>query len=96
MKLRPLGDKVILKRASKEEVTKTGILLPDASKERPEEGEILAVGPGKMLDNGSRSVMNVKVGDRIVFKKYSDSQEVKVDGEEYLVLSESDIMAVIE
>ncbi|MBM3204617.1 co-chaperone GroES [Candidatus Uhrbacteria bacterium] len=96
MNLRPLGDRVIVKPVSKEEITKSGIIIPGtADKERPEQGEIIAVGPGKMLDNGSRAVMNVKVGDKVVFKKYSPD-EVKIDDVEYLVLSESDIMAVIE
>ncbi|MDO8617784.1 MAG: co-chaperone GroES [Candidatus Uhrbacteria bacterium] len=96
MKLRPLGDRVIIKALSKEEKSKGGIILPDTvDKERPEQGEIIAVGPGKLLENGSRAPMNVKVGDKVVFKKYSPD-EVKVDEIEYLVLSESDVMAVIE
>lgn len=96
MTLRPLGDRVIVKPAAKEEMTKAGIILPDTvDKERPEQGEIIAVGPGRMLDNGNRAAMSLKVGDKIVFKKYSPD-EVKLGNEEYLVLSESDIMAVIE
>ena len=96
MKLRPLNDRVIVKAASKEEMTKSGIILPDTvDKERPEQGEVIAVGPGKMLENGTRSTMELKVGDKVVFKKYSPD-EVKVDGQEYLVVSASDIMAVIE
>ncbi len=96
MKLRPLGDRVIVKALSKEEKSKGGIILPDTvDKERPEQGEIIAVGPGKLLENGSRAPMNVKVGDKVVFKKYSPD-EVKVDEVEYLVLSESDVMAVVE
>lgn len=95
-KLRPLGDRVIVKPAAKEEITKTGIILPDtADKERPEQGEIIAVGPGRFLDNGQRAPMSLKVGDKIVFKKYSPD-EVKVEDDEYLVISESDVMAVIE
>ena len=96
MKLRPLGDRVIVKAMSKEEKSKGGIILPDTvDKERPEQGEVSAVGPGKLLENGSHAPMNVKVGDKVVFKKYSPD-EVKIDGIEYLVLSESDVMAVVE
>ncbi len=96
MTLRPLGDRVIVKPAAKEEMTKAGIILPDTvDKERPEQGEIIAIGPGRMLDNGNRAAMSVKVGDKIVFKKYSPD-EVKVGDAEYLVISESDVMAVIE
>ncbi len=96
MTLRPLGDRVIVKPAAKEEMTKAGIILPDTvDKERPEQGEIIAVGPGRLLDNGSRAAMSVKVGDKIVFKKYSPD-EVKLGNEEYLVISESDVMAVID
>lgn len=96
MQLRPLSDRVIVKAATKEEMTKGGILLPDtANKERPEQGEIIAVGPGRLDDKGSRIAVNVKVGDKVVFKKYSPD-EIKIDGTEYLVLSESDLMAVIE
>ena len=96
MNLRPLGDHVIVKPSKPEEVTKSGIVLPDtADKEKPEQGEVMAVGPGKRLDNGQIAPMNVKVGDKVVFKKYSPD-EVKIDDEEVLVLSESDIIAVIE
>ena len=96
MKLRPLGDRLIVKPLGQEEVTKSGIILPDTvEKERPEKGEVIATGPGKILDNGARSEMGVKVGDKIVFKKYSPD-EVKIDDVEYLVISESDVMAVIE
>lgn len=96
MNLRPLNDRVIVKTAPKEEMTKTGILLPDTiDKERPEQGEVIAIGPGKLLENGTRAAMGVKIGDKIVFKKYSPD-EVKVDGVEHLVLAESDIIAVIE
>ena len=96
MQLRPLGDRVIVKASSKEEMTKSGIILPDTvDKERPEQGTVISVGPGKMLDSGSRAPMNVKVGDKIVFKKYSPD-EVKLENEEFLVIAESDIMAVIE
>ena len=96
MKLRPLFNNVIVKPAPKEEVTKSGIVLPETmDKEKPEQGEVVAVGTGKLLDNGQTAPMTVKVGDKVMFKKYSPD-EVKVDGEEYLVLSESDIIAVID
>lgn len=96
MQLRPLSDKVVLKTLPKEEMTKAGIILPETvDKERPEQGEVIAVGPGRLLDNGSRAAMSVKVGDKIVFKKYSPD-EVKLGDVEYLVIAESDVMAVIE
>ncbi len=95
-KLRPLGDHVIVKPLSDDAVTKSGIVLPDTvNKEKPEKGEVIAIGPGKLLDNGSRATPSVKVGEKVVFKKYSPD-EVKVDGQEYLVISEGDIMAVLE
>lgn len=94
--LRPLGDRVIVKTAAKEEMSKAGIILPDTvDKERPEQGEVIAVGPGKVLDNGQTAPVALKVGDKIVFKKYGPD-EVKIDKEEYLIISESDVMAVIE
>lgn len=96
MKLLPLGDRVIVKAVAKEEMTKTGIILPGANeKERPEQGEIVAVGPGRLMDTGTRSPVSVSVGDKVVFKKYAPD-EVKIGDETYLVLSESDIMAVIQ
>lgn len=96
MQLRPLSDKVVLKTLPKEEMTKAGIILPETvDKERPEQGEVIAVGPGKLLENGSRAAMSVKVGDKVVFKKYSPD-EVKLGDIEYLVIAESDVMAVIE
>lgn len=96
MKLRPLSDRLIVKPGTKEEKTASGILLPDTmDKERPEQGSVIAIGPGRRLDDGSFAPMAVKVGDTVMFKKYSPD-EVKVDGEEYLVISESDILAIIE
>lgn len=96
MKLQPLFNNVIVKPLKNEEVTKSGIVLPDTmDKEKPEKGEVVAIGSGRVLDNGEISKMSVKVGDRVMFKKYSPD-EVKVDGEDYLVLSESDIIAIIE
>jgi chaperonin GroES len=96
MKIRPLHDHVIVKAVTEEEVTKSGIVLPDTvDKEKPEQGEVIAVGPGKLLENGQRAQMSVKAGDKVVFKKYSPD-EMKVDDQEYLVISESDIMGVLE
>lgn len=96
MKLKPLSNNVIVKALKQEEMTKSGIVLPSTGdKEKPEQGEVVAVGGGKLLDNGQTQAMSVKVGDKVVFKKYSPD-EVKVDGEEYLVLSENDIVAIIE
>lgn len=96
MQLRPLGDRVIVKPAAKEEMTKTGIILPDmGDKERPEQGEVIAVGPGRLLESGSRASMSLKVGDKVMFKKYGPD-EVKLDNVEYLVISEGDVMAVME
>jgi len=94
MKLKPLSDYVVVK-AVNEEMTKGGIVIPDTvDKEKPVKGEILAVGEGKLMENGSRAVVSVKVGDKVMFKKYSPD-EIKVDGEEYLIIRESDIIAVI-
>lgn len=96
MKIKPLFDKVIVKPLGEDEVTKSGIVLPDtAEKERPEKGEVIAIGPGKRLENGQISPISVKVGDKVVFKKYSPD-EIKVDGEELLVISESDIVGMLE
>ena len=95
VKLRPLGDRVVIKAISRETVTKSGIVLPDTAKEKPQEGEVLAVGPGKVLDNGKRVTLEVSVGQKILFAKYAGS-EVKIDGEEYLILRESDIMGIVE
>jgi len=95
MQLHPLSDRLVVKPLSKEEVTASGIILPDTvEKERPEQGEVIAAGPGRLLENGMRAEMSVKVGDKVVFKKYSPD-EVKVEKEEYLVISESDVLAVI-
>jgi chaperonin GroES len=93
--LRPLGDRVVVKASAREAVTKSGIVLPDTAKEKPQEGEILAVGPGKVLDNGKRTPLEVQVGQRILFAKYAGS-EVKVNDQEYLILRESDIMGIVE
>ena len=93
--LKPLSDKLVIKPITKEE-TASGIIIPETvDKEKPEKGEVISVGPGRLLDNGQRAAMEVKVGDKVLFTKYSP-QEIKVDGQELLVLSESDILAVIE
>jgi len=95
MEIKPLADRVILKPIQKEEATKSGIILPDTvDKERPEKGEVIAVGQGKLLNDGSRAVMSVKQGDQVMFKKYSPD-EIKIDNEDYLVISEEDILAII-
>ncbi len=95
MKLRPLGDRVIVKRIESETKTASGIVIPDSAAETPDQGEVLAVGPGKKNDKGDVQSMNVKVGDRVLFGKYS-GQTVKVDGEELLVMKEEDLFAVVE
>lgn len=93
--LRPIHDKVVIERTEAEEKTAGGIVLPDTAKDKPQQGSVIAVGPGKTLDNGGRSEPNVKVGDRIIFSSYAGT-EVKVEGKAYLILSESEILAVIE
>jgi chaperonin GroES len=94
--LKPISDKLVVEPMTEDEVTKAGIILPDTvNKERPEKGKVIAVGPGKLLDNGQRAAMEIKVGDIVVFKKYSPD-EIKIEDKEYLVLSENDIMAIIE
>jgi chaperonin GroES len=95
VKIRPLGDRVLVKPLSRETVTKSGIVLPDTAKEKPQEGEILAVGPGKVLDNGKRTTLEVSAGQKILFAKYAGT-EIKVEDEEYLILRESDIMGIVE
>jgi len=94
-KLRPLGDRLVVKPSEREEMTKSGILLPDTVKERPQEGTVLAAGPGRILDDGSREAMDVAVGQKILFQKYAGT-EFKLDEEELLILSQKDILAVIE
>ena len=91
-KLQPLADRVLVKPIEKEEKTKSGIYLPDTAKEKPQEGEVLAVGPGKVSDDGKRIVMDLKVGDIVIYAKYGGT-EVKSDDEELIILRESDILA---
>jgi len=93
--LKPLGDRLVVRPTPREEMTKSGIVLPDTAKERPQEGTILAVGPGRILDDGTREAMDVSVGQRILFQKYAGT-EFKMDDEELLILSQKDILAVIE
>ena len=92
--LKPLGDRVIVKPKAKEEMTKSGLVLPDTASEKPQEGSVLSVGPGRVLDNGKRVEMDVKAGDKVLFAKYGGT-EVKLDGEDYLVIRESDLLAVV-
>ena len=94
MKIRPLHDRVIVKRVEAERTTASGIVLPDSAGEKPDQGEVLAVGPGKRDDNGKQITLDVKVGDRVLFGKYA-GQAVKVDGQEVLVMREEDIMGVL-
>ena len=94
-KLRPLGDRCVVQPLPREEMTKSGIVLPDTVKEKPQEGEILAAGPGKMLDDGTREAMDVKVGDKVLYAKYAGT-EFKVEGDELLIVSQKDILAIVE
>ena len=95
MKFRPLHDRVVVKRLESDQKTKGGIIIPDTAKEKPQEGEIIAVGPGARDENGKIVALDVKAGDRILFGKWSGT-EVKIDGEEFLIMKESDIMGIIE
>lgn len=93
--LKPLGDRLVVKPSPREEMTKSGIVLPDTAKERPQEGTILSVGPGRTLDDGTREAIDVEVGQRVLFQKYAGT-EFKLDEEDLLILSQKDILAVIE
>ncbi len=94
-KLRPLGDRVVIQPTAREEMTKSGIVLPDTAKEKPQEGIVLAVGPGRILDDGKREPIDVKEGQKVLYAKYAGT-EFKVDGEELLIVSQKDILAVVE
>jgi chaperonin GroES len=94
-KLRPLGDRVVVRPTAREEMTKTGIVLPDTAKEKPQEGTILAAGPGRILDDGTREAMDVKKGNKVLYAKYAGT-EFKVDGEDLLIVSQKDILAIVE
>jgi chaperonin GroES len=95
MNIRPLHDRLIVKRMAEEERTKGGIIIPDNAKEKPQEGEVVAVGSGKVLEDGKRSPLEIKRGDRVLFGKYSGT-EIKIDGDDYLMMREEDILGVIE
>ena len=95
MKVRPLNDRILVKRLEEEEMTKGGIIIPDSAKEKPAEGEIIAVGKGKINDKGDRIKMDVKVGDRVLFSKYGGT-DVKIDGVDHLIMREDDILAIVE
>ncbi|WP_027878231.1 co-chaperone GroES [Meiothermus cerbereus] len=92
--LRPLGDRVVVKRIEEEAKTKGGIVLPDTAKEKPQKGKVIAVGSGRVLDNGTKLPLEVKEGDTVVFAKYGGT-EIEIDGEEYIILSERDLLAVL-
>jgi len=95
MKIRPLNDRLLVKRLKEEEKTAGGIIIPDSAKEKPAEGEVFAVGPGKSNDKGERVALQVKKGDRVLFSKYGGT-DVKLDGEDYLIMREDDILGIIE
>ena len=95
MKVRPLHDRLIVERVEEKETVKGGIIIPDTAKEKPQEGKVIAVGNGKILENGTKVPLDVKAGDRILFGKYSGT-EIKIDGEEHLILREDDILGVLE
>jgi len=95
MKVKPIGDRVLVKPSKEEEVKKGGIIIPDTAKEKPQEGKVVAIGTGKIDDNGKKVPFHVKVGDRVLISKYGGT-EVKIDGEEYQILREDDILGVIE
>jgi chaperonin GroES len=94
MKARPLHDRVLLKRIEEKETVKGGIIIPDTAKEKPMEGEVIAAGPGKMMEDGKRSPMDVKAGDRVLFGKYAGT-EIKIDDEDYVIMREEEILAVL-
>jgi chaperonin GroES len=94
MKIRPLHDRILIKRVEEREAARGGIIIPDSAKEKPQEGEAIAVGNGKMLENGTRVPLDVRAGDRILFGKYSGS-EIKMDGEEYLILREDEVLGIL-
>ena len=95
MKIRPLHDRILVKRMEEEEVRRGGIIIPDTAKEKPQEGKVIAVGSGKLLENGQRVAVDVKTGDKVLFGKYSGS-EVRIEEEEYLILKEEDILGILE
>ena len=94
-KLTPLGDRVVVRPKQKEEMTKSGLVLPDTAREKPQEGEVVAVGPGRVLDNGQRLDMELKVGQSVLYAKYAGT-EFKIEGDELLIVKQSDILAIVE
>ena len=94
MKIRPLHDRVLIRRVAEEETVRGGIIIPDSAKEKPQEGEVIAAGNGKILENGQRVALDVKAGDRILFGKYAGS-DIKIEGEEYLILREDEVLGVL-
>ena len=94
MKIRPLGDRILVLRIEEEEKTSGGIIIPDTAKEKPQEGKIVAVGPGKVNEKGKRKVLDVKAGDRVLFGKYAGN-EIKIDGVEHLIMQEDDILGIV-
>lgn len=95
MNIRPLGDRVVLKEVERVTTTKAGIVIPDTAKEKPMEGEVVAVGEGRVLDNGTKVAPTVKVGDKVIYSKYAGT-EVKIDGQEFLIVSEKDVLAIVQ
>ena len=95
MKIRPLYDRIVVKRIEEQETVRGGIIIPDSAKEKPQEGEVVAVGNGKRLENGTMVPLDVKVGDRILFGKYSGS-DIKLDGEEYLIMREDEVLGILD
>ena len=95
MNVRPLADRILVRRIEEKETVKGGIIIPDTAKEKPQEGEVVAVGPGKLLDSGKVAAMEVKLGDRVVYSKYGGT-EVKVNGTEYMVLRQDDVLGIVE
>jgi chaperonin GroES len=93
-KLRPLGDRVVVRPSAREEMTRSGIVIPDTAKEKPQEGTILAAGPGRVLDDGRRESMDIKAGDKVLYAKYAGT-EFKIDGEDLLIVSQKDILAIV-
>ena len=95
MNIRPLYDRIVVKRIEEQETTRNGIVIPDSAKEKPQEGEVMAIGKGKRLDDGQMIALDVKVGDRILFGKYSGN-EIQVDGTEYIIMREDDVLGVLD
>ncbi|NQT18415.1 MAG: co-chaperone GroES [Planctomycetes bacterium] len=95
MNVRPIGDRILVQRVEADQKTKGGIVLPDTAKEKPKEGKVVAVGPGKILDSGETSAMSLKKDDKVIFSSYAGT-EVKIDGDEYLIMKEDDVLAVLE